>query len=119
MSFTVYDAKGGRPSNEMAITIDRAGRMYLNRKLQEELDCVDKPIKLLVAYEADTGRIGIARPEDVKVENYSPLSFGGERAYASARGFINRFNIDNRETLKYVFDEITPEGWMAFKLAED
>lgn len=119
MSFTVYNAKGCRPSHEMAITIDRSGRIYLNRKLQEELDCVGKPIKLLIAYEADTGRIGLARPEDVEVEDYSPLSFGGERSYASARGFVTRFNIDNRETVRYVFDEVTPEGWMAFRREDE
>lgn len=118
MGFVPYSAESGRPSNRMTITIDRLGRLYLNKKLQEELGCVDKTIKLYIAYDPETKRIGLAKPGEIELEDVTPLTFGKDRAYASARGFLSRFQIDHREARKYVY--VGKEGpWMAFELDED
>jgi hypothetical protein len=117
MPFIPYNAREGRPSNQLTITIDKAGRLYLSKALQEELDCVDKPIKLHVGYDPENKRIGLAKPEDVQLEKHSPLSFGGDRAYASARGFLSRFQIPHDKSYKYVYTG-TQDGWMSFEREE-
>ncbi|OYD08522.1 hypothetical protein [Paludifilum halophilum] len=118
MAFVPYSAREGRPSTHMSLTIDKAGRIYLNKALQQELDAVDKTVKLYIAYDPEKKRIGLAKPEDVDLEGVIPLTFGKDRSYASARGFLSRFRIEQNESRKYVYSG-TEGNWMSFEPVYD
>ena len=112
--FIPYNATEGRPRAKEALTLDTKERFRINRALQERLGCVRKPIKLHVGFDPQTGRIGLARPGDIQT-NTSPLSFGADAGYASARGFLKQFNIKIDKTVRYIFTGEVEGGWMVFE----
>ncbi|GAA5345971.1 helix-turn-helix domain-containing protein [Planifilum fimeticola] len=115
--FIPYKANEGRPRDKEGFTIDTHGRFYLNRALQERLGCVGKPIKLHIGYDPETKKIGLAKYGEIQLDA-SPLSFGANRSYASARGFLNRFGIRVDKLIKYTFTGVD-NGWMVFERVDD
>lgn len=114
---TPFSGKKGRPSTEMAITIDHQGRIYLSKALQRELNCEGKGIKLYLGYDAETKRIGLAKPEEVQLPQHRPIRFDKHRGYASVRSFLHYFRIPYNHTSRYVL--IAKEnGWYTFEQAE-
>lgn len=115
MALIPYDAKEGRPSIEMAITIDRQGRLYLNKALQRKLGCEGKGIKLYLAYDHVNKRIGIAKPGMVRLPHHRPVAFDKSRAYAMVRSFLHYFRIPYDQPYRYVYDG-KEDGWWTFRL---
>lgn len=117
MPFEVFDAssKGpGRQSNRMMITIDKNKRLYINLALQRELNSVKLPIRLYVGYDKVNKRIGLAKPDVVRITDKDPMRFDA-RGYASARGFIEKHKLPHDKSYHYVFDG--REGdWLSFRL---
>lgn len=117
MPFDVFDAsqKGwGRRSTRMIISIDKNKRLYLNLALQKELGCVKIPIHLYVGYDKVNKRIGIAKPDVVRLTDKEPLRFDS-RGYTSARGFIEKHQLPHDKTYHYVFDG-REDSWLSFRL---
>ncbi|QHZ58615.1 hypothetical protein M655_024925 [Brevibacillus sp. NSP2.1] len=115
MPFIPYNFRAG---DELpAITVDKFGRLYLNAVMREKLGIVSgQPFKCHVAFDPDTGNIGIARPGEVNVgDEVSPASFDGKRYYASVRGFISKHGV---RLGKYVYIE-RQNNWYAFRYQAD
>lgn len=114
--FVPYSNSSSR--SEMAIAVDRMGRMQLNSALRRELDCVNSAIDLVVAYDKVNKRIGIAKPSVVRLTNYKPFRFDKSRGYANAKRFLNANQIPFDQAYRYVFDGKDTDGYLAFKLTE-
>ncbi|SMO92026.1 hypothetical protein SAMN06264849_11413 [Melghirimyces algeriensis] len=117
MPFDVFDAsssKKGRPSTNKIVSIDKNKRLYINKPLQMELGCVKIPVNLYVGYDKVNKRIGIAKPDVVRITDKSPIRFDA-RGYASARGFIDKHKLPHDKTYHYIFDG-REDGWLTFRL---
>ena len=114
MPFIAYNFRAG--DDLPAITVDKFGRLYLNAAMREKLGVsAGAPFKCHVAFDPDTGNIGIARPGEVNVgDEVSPATFDGKRYYASVRGFINKYGV---RLGKYVYIE-RQNNWYAFRYSE-
>lgn len=117
MALIPFDAKEGRPAGEPAITIDRQGRLYLNKALQRELGCENQAIKLYLAYDPVNKRIGLAKPDVVRLTNHRPVSFDKSRSYAMVRSFLQRFQIPYDKSYRYIYDG-KENGWWTFRLED-
>lgn len=115
MPLIPYNAREGRPADDKAVTVDKNGRLYLNRELQRALGCEGKPIKLYLAYDPVNKRIGLAKPDVVRLTDTRPVSFDANRSYASVRGFLQRFNIPHDRSYRYIWDGME-DGWWTFRL---
>lgn len=115
MPFIAYNFRAG--DGLPAITVDKFGRLYLNAIMREKLGVPEgAPFKCHVAFDPDTGNIGIARPGEVNVgDEVSPATFDSKRYYASVRGFINKHGVCLG---KYVYIE-RQNNWYAFRLMAD
>lgn len=114
MPFIPYNFRVG--DDLPAITVDKFGRLYLNATMRSKFGvAAGMPFKCHVAYDPDTGNIGIARPGEVNVgDDVSPASFDGKRYYASVRGFIRKYGV---KLGKYVYIE-RQNNWYAFRYSE-
>lgn len=111
-SFEPYNA-----DDEPAITVDgKYGRLYINAAMREKLGVLPgTPFKCHVAYDTDTGNIGIALPGQVNVDDeVSPATFDRQRYFASARSFLKKWEV---EPGKYVYIE-RKHGWFVFRRAD-
>lgn len=94
MAFVFHNAAPG--SGEAYILVDMFGRMQLSSALRKKLGIVPgAPFKCHLAFDPDTGNIGLARPGEVAgiPESYAPASFDRKRYYASVRSFIKRWHL--------------------------
>ncbi|NGQ95471.1 hypothetical protein G3578_09935 [Brevibacillus sp. SYP-B805] len=109
-SFEPYNA-----DEEPAITIDKFGRLFINAAMRKKLGFpAGQPFKMHVAFETETGNIGVALPGDVNVpDTVAPANFD-KRSYASARSFIKKHNV---KVGKYVYFD-RKHGWYSFRLAD-
>lgn len=114
MAFIAYNFRGG--DDLPAITIDHFGRLRMNSALRKKLGVVaGTPFKAHVAFDPDTGNIGLARPGEVAVsDDVIPASFDRNRYYAVARGFMTRHK---PKLGKYVYIE-RQNNWYAFRHME-
>jgi len=107
----------GPSSDQLCITVDVQGRIYLNKGVRVELGTDGLPIKLYLAYDKVNKRIGLGKPDVVRVTDATPFRFSGKRAYASARTFLKYYDLYPNETPeKYVFDG-RENGWLTFRKA--
>ncbi|EMT54739.1 hypothetical protein I532_04005 [Brevibacillus borstelensis AK1] len=114
MPFIVYNFRSG--DDLPAITVDHFGRLYMNSALRKKLGVVKgAPFKAHIAYDPDTGNIGLARPGEVSVgDEVVPATFDRNRYYATVRGFMRRFS---PKLGKYVYIE-RQNNWYAFRHQE-
>lgn len=102
---------------ECYVTIDRMGRLCLSTGLRRELG-IKLPVKLYVGYDKVNRRIGIAKPDVVRLVNVQPYSFD-KRGCAIARRFVKDNGIDNSQARRYYYEGIEHggenAGWMIFK----
>jgi hypothetical protein len=88
LAFVFYSNEGARPSETAYITVDKQGRIYINRLAQKELGITSLPIELYVAYDKDSKMIGLSADSSIVPEGTKPFRFNGNRAYASAKSFL-------------------------------
>lgn len=98
----------------MTVTIDKHRRMFINKATQRELGCEEAPISLYIGYDQENKRIGLAKPDDVKISGKKPTQFD-KRGYASVRGFLDKHRLPYDKSYHYVYDGREGE-WMTFRL---
>ncbi len=114
MAFIAYNFRSG--DDLPALTVDHFGRLYMNAALRKTLGVVkDMPFKAHIAFDPDTGNIGLARPGEVNVgDNVAPATFDRKRYYAGVRGFMRKHK---PKLGKYVYIE-RQNNWYAFRHQE-
>ncbi|WP_025846533.1 hypothetical protein [Brevibacillus agri] len=114
MPFIPYSFRVG--DDLPAITLDHFGRLYMNAALRKKFGVVKgTPFKAHIAYDPDTGNIGLARPGEVRVsDDVIPATFDRNRYYAVARGFMRKHK---PKLGKYVYIE-RQNNWYAFRHQE-
>lgn len=114
MAFEVFDNRPFRQSVP-ALTVDKFARIYMNSAARDEFDCHDKPIQLYIGYDSVNRRIGLAKPNIVKLVDTRPMKFD-KRSYTAAKSFLETYNIDYSETKRYVYVGKDDVGWYMFEL---
>lgn len=102
MTFEFFDNKKGRYSKKPFVSVDKYGRLSLNSKTREMLQTEGFKIELLVAYDKINKRIGLTRPEVVKVPDAEPMTFD-KRGYGYARNFFDYYRIPYDKTARYYY----------------
>jgi hypothetical protein len=100
------------------ITVDRQGRLCLSSKLRKDLGNIGNNVAMYVSYDKVNKRIGLAKPDIVRLTNTRPFTFDKNRGYAMARNFLKAAAISYNEASRYVYDGVEGDGWMTFKLAD-
>lgn len=100
----------------LTVTVDRQGRLCISAGLRRELEVGSAGISLYVSYDKVNKRIGLAKPNVVRLTNTIPFKFDGQRGYAMARNFLKANAIPYDAAQQYVF-EGKENGWLVFKLA--
>jgi hypothetical protein len=116
MPLIPYSAREGRPTGTPAITVDKQARIRLNKPLRRELGCEGRSIKLYLAYDPVNKRIGLAKPDVVRLTDHRPVTFDGQRGYATVTGFLRKFQIPYDKTYRYTYDGKEGDGWWTFRL---
>lgn len=97
---------------EIAITVDNQGRIGLSAGLRRRLGCENEEIELILFFEEETRRIGIAREYPGK---YKAFKFDKTRGYCKVEKFLNDNDIEYRHgAVRYTYDG-TYNGVMAFR----
>lgn len=118
MAFEVFSNEGARPKGMAYVTTDKQGRIYINRLAQKNMGISQIPVELYVAYDKVNKRIGLAKPEVVRLTDIHAFTFSGKRAYASAISFLKKNGImPSRKAQRYFYDG-REDGWYTFKLEE-
>lgn len=100
----------------IAITVDNQGRICLSAGLRRRLGCENEAIELILFFEQETRRIGIAKDYPGK---HKPFKFDKDRGYCKVEKFLNDNDIEWRDgAVRYYYDG-TYEGIMAFKATQD
>jgi hypothetical protein len=73
-------------------------------------------ITLYVSYDKVNKRIGIAKPDVVRLTDTHPYIFDKNRGYAKARNFLKANAIPYDNAARYVFDG-KENGWLTFRLS--
>ena len=106
--FEFFDARS-RSRGKPSITIDKYGRIMLNRAFRQMLKAEDLPVKLYVGYDRNYKRIALA-PAELMADktDKEPYTFDKDRGYASARAFLDYYGIPYDRTYRYVLvDRVT------------
>lgn len=107
MAFEVFD---NRPFRQVtpALTLDKYNRLYLNL-LTQQLFGFDKeqgPYFLYVWYDKVNRRIGLAKPDIVKLVDTRPFKFD-KRFYTSFKKLVEYYRIDTNTTKRYIYESLT------------
>lgn len=100
MTIEFYDNRGGRAGTPF-VTVDKFGRICLSAKTREMLGCRYVPTKLYVGYDKANKRIGLAKPEVVRLTDTTPMNFD-IRGYGHAGAFLRKYQIPHDKTYRYV-----------------
>lgn len=117
--FSFFSNEGHR-TYKPYISADRLGRVYLSEGAKELMNIKNEelPVALYLGYDKVNKRIGLARPEVVRLVDVKPFKFNGERTYASARSFLLANNILPKEGVnRYIFVG-KEEGIFVFQLED-
>jgi hypothetical protein len=98
------------------ITVDRQGRLCLSAALRKELGNIGNNVAMYASYDKVNKRIGLAKPDIVRLTNVRPFTFDKNRGYAMARNFLKAAAISYDESSRYVYDGKEGDGWLTFKL---
>lgn len=85
-----------------SVTIDTYGRIYLSTSAREMMKINGIKTDLLIGYEKSTKKLGLARPQVVKMEETRPIIID-KRGYGSIKSFLHYFGIDYSETKRYIY----------------
>lgn len=102
------------------ITTDAQNRLCLSAKLRRDLGLTNGSsgsIRLYLGYDKVNKRIGIAKPDIVRLTDTKPYKFDAKRGYAHARNFLRANEIlpAKGKSARYVYDG-QEDGWHTFKL---
>ncbi|GIP38596.1 hypothetical protein J31TS4_18760 [Paenibacillus sp. J31TS4] len=101
---------------QVALTVDKMGRIQLSAGLRRKLGCENEEIELILFFEQETRRIGITKEYPGKIK---PFRFDADRGYSSVEKFLKENDIEYREgSVRYFYDG-TYGGVMAFKAAQE
>jgi hypothetical protein len=103
-------------ANTSFITVDRQGRLCLSAALRKELGNLNAAVPLYASYDKVNKRIGLAKPDIVRLTNVKPFTFDKNRGYAMARNFLKAAAISYTEASRYLYDGVEGDGWITFKL---
>lgn len=101
---------------QVFITVDNHARLCLSAGLRRKLGCEDEAIELILFFEQETRRIGIATDYPGK---HKPFKFDKVRGYSKAERFLNDNDIEYREGFVRYYFEGTWGGIMAFKATQE
>ncbi len=111
MTFEVFD---NSPPKHSALTVDKFARLYMNTAAMEEFGFKEKCGNLYIGYDIVNKRIGLAKPNIVRLVDTNPISFD-KRSYAYIKRFLERFKIDYSESKRYLYVG-KENGWYMFEL---
>lgn len=105
------------PTNPISITVDRYGRLCLSAEFRRLLG-VSKGshVKLYVSYDKVNKRIGLAKPDIIRLVGVRPYNFD-KRGYTYAKRFFADNNIPYDTAINYEYDGVEQGGWHAFRLS--
>lgn len=101
---------------QVAITVDKMGRICLSVGLRRKLGCENEDIELILFFEQETRRIGIAKECPGK---HKAFKFDKDRAYTDAKKFLHDNDIEYREGAVRYFYDGTYGGVMAFRATQE
>lgn len=102
---------------KLMVTVDRQGRLCLGATVRRELGLsMTQSTQLYVSYDKVNKRIGIAKPDVIRLVDVVPFSFDGPRGYSMARNFLKANGISYEWASRY-FYEGKENGWYVFKLS--
>jgi len=94
------------------ITVDNQGRIVLSAGLRRKLGCENDEIELILFFEEETRRIGLAKEY---AGRNKPFKFDKSRGYCKADKFLHDHDIEYRSgAVRYNYDG-TYNGVMAFR----
>jgi bifunctional DNA-binding transcriptional regulator/antitoxin component of YhaV-PrlF toxin-antitoxin module len=101
----------------LTVTVDRMGRICLSAEFRKLLG-VSKGlhVKLYVSYDKVNKRIGLAKPDIIRLVGVRPYNFD-KRGYTNAKRFLTDNEIPFDTAYNYEFDGVEGDGWNAFRLA--
>ena len=105
-------------NEQSAITVDKYGRLCLSAGLRRKLGCENEEIELILFFEEETRRIGIAKEYPGK---YKPFKFDKGHGYSEskAKDFLHDNGIEYRDgSVRYHYDG-TYNGVMVFKASRE
>lgn len=110
----------GHRSLKQYLSTDRLGRIYISEGAKEIMNIHDEelPVSLYIGYDKVNKRIGLARPNVVRLTDVKPFKFNGRRTYASAKSFLMANNIlpeKDVQRYRYVGKE---DGIFVFQLED-
>lgn len=100
------------------LTIDSQGRIYLNRESQRLLGIEKLSAELYVGYDPVNKRIGLAKPDVVRMTELGTYRFAGDRPYASARNFCKDNGIYPKKGSDRYLYHGKEKDWFTFQLEE-
>jgi hypothetical protein len=103
--------------DQVSITVDNQGRICLSASLRRKLGCENEEIELILFFEDETRRIGIAKEYPGKCK---PFKFDKDRGYseAKAKKFLHDNDVEYKEGAVRYFYDGTYNGVMAFKASQ-
>ncbi len=102
MAMEIYDNKR-KHLRKPALTVDKFGRIYLNKSTRLMLGINGVKAELYLAYDKVNGRIGLGKPGVIKPVDADPATFDAQRSYASVRNFIKDYGIPNDKAYRYIY----------------
>lgn len=103
-------------NEQSAITVDKSGRICLSAGLRRKLGCENDEVELILFFEEETRRIGIAKDYPGKQKLFK---FDKSRGYSDGKMFLHDNDIEYREgAVRYLYDG-TFGGVMAFKASRE
>lgn len=108
MAFIPYsnDRKG-----EVALTVDKMGRICLSAGLRRKLDSVGREVELVLYFDPDTRKIGISKEGQGRIK---PFRFDKDRGYTDAKRFLTDNDILYKDGAVRYYYQTTVGGVMAF-----
>lgn len=105
-------------NDQIAVTVDKMGRLCLSAGLRRKLGCENSEIELILFFEEETRRIGIAKSYPGK---HRPFKFDKDRGYSEAKGrhFLHDNGIEYHQgSVRYRYDG-TYDGVMVFNASRE
>jgi hypothetical protein len=103
------------------VVIDKYGRIMLSKAVRDMFNCDKLVAHLHVSYDPDNQRIGIGKPDILRLPDVKPHRFD-TRGYTSAKSLTRRYpDIERGVTVRYEYDgKEYADGhgfWRVFKRA--
>jgi len=101
--------------SDLFVTVDKMQRLCLSIALRRELNCETSAIDLYVGYDPVNKRIGLGKPNVVKLVDTKPFKFDAGRGYARANNFLSA-NVIPADGSRYYYEGRDNDGYLTFKL---